>query len=544
MMMLSLIGFLGIQKDSRGYDERRWKRFRPSVGLCMQKDLSFKNYYILYQSKFINQLNFLMADIKTVAPEINVIPVVIDFDDLFDPVEALEKQLAFVSGLSDDEEYLINLTTGTHTNQLAWFKLVENNFINAKLVQSFGTSGEKQNKKKLTDDALARGHYRIIDFKLEKYDRYFSLLNDAKESSESFLKFGIKTNNEKYNKMITMIERIAIKNNHPILVDGPTGAGKTNLIKNIFNLKKSKSIIKGEFQAINCATLRSENAQSVLFGHKRGAFTGAVSERKGLIKLADKGILFLDEIGTLSMEVQGMLLHALEEKTFHPMGSDKLEKSEFVLFCGTNINLYEEVEKGNFREDLLARIDLWHFTLPGLKDRKEDIEPNLLYELKKSEKTLGVKARFNSEAMDQFLTFSISDNALWKRNFRDLSSSVIRMVTLSENGIITTQNVVEEIERLNVSWGLKNNVNLDDSKEFDKSTFLLGNDDILSLSKIDLMVLEETINVCITSKSASEAARRLYANINNVDLSQNPSGRLNKYLGKFNLSYKIISNNY
>jgi transcriptional regulatory protein RtcR len=542
--MLNLIGFLGVQKDSRGYNEKRWKKFRPSVGLCMHEGLSFDNYYILYQNKFINQLNFLIEDIKSVAPDLNIIPVAIDFDDLFDPVEALEKQLNFVSGLPEDQEYLINLTTGTHTNQLAWFKLVENNFINAKLVQAFGTGGEKQNSTKLTDNDLAKGHYRIIDFKLEKYDRYFSLMNKEKVSSESFLKFGIHTLNHEYNKMITMIERIAVKNNHPILVDGPNGAGKTNLIKNIYDLKKSKSIVKGDFQSINCATLRSENAQSVLFGHKKGAFTGAVQDRKGLISLADSGILFLDEIGTLSMDVQGMLLHVLEDGSYYPMGSDKLVTSDFVLFCGTNINLYEEVEKGNFREDLLARINLWHFTLPGLKDRKEDIEPNLLYELKKTEKTIGVKTRFNDDAKNNFVKFSISDQALWKRNFRDLSSAVIRMVTLSDNGIITTEVVNEEIERLKASWGIGSvKTNLSDNKCLDRARELIG-DSILNLSKIDIMVLEETINACVNSNSATEAAKSLYENINGEKLSMNPSGRLNKYLSKFDLSYKIISNNY
>ena len=120
---------------------------------------------------------------------------------------------------------------------------------------------------------------------------------------------------------------------------------------------------------------------SGLFGHKKGAFTGAVSDRAGLLKAADGGILFLDEIGELGSDEQAMLLRAVEEKRFLPLGSDREEGSSFQLICGTNRDLNAEVAAGRFRSDLLARIDLWSFELPGLAERREDIEPNLEYEL-------------------------------------------------------------------------------------------------------------------------------------------------------------------
>lgn len=535
--MFNLIGFLGIQKDSRGYDEKRWSKFRPSIGLCMQDDLSINNYYVLYDVRFINQMDFLKKDIEQVSPETNVIPVEMNFTDPFDPMEALEKQLDFVSSLPEGKDYLINLTTGTHINQLAWFKLVEENFINAKLVQAFGISRKDKGSKHIVAKDKARGYYNIIDFKLEKYDRYFALLDNQKVSSEDFLKSGIDTRNDQYNGMISMIEKIAVKNNHPILIDGKTGVGKTNIIKNIYDLKKSKGIVSGDFISINCATLVKDSAMSVLFGHKKGSFTGAIKDRDGLIKLSDKGVLFLDEIGTLSMDVQKMLLHALEEKSFYPMGSDSLEGSDFTLFCGSNVDLYDEVEKGNFREDLLARINLWNFTMLGLKDRREDIEPNLDYEIKRSEVDLKTKVRFNKEARKLYLDFALSDEAIWKRNFRDLNSSVVRMVTLSDNNIITVSVVDDEIKRLLKSWGInkKKSVML-----VNKAYDFIG-EDVLKMSKIDLLVLNETIDVCLSAKNASEASRVLYDNINGDKLSLNPSGRLNKYLLKFNLSFNIIN---
>src|SRR6185436_12447123 len=113
-----------------------------------------------------------------------------------------------------------------------------------------------------------------------------------------------------------------------------------------------------------------------LFGHVKGSFTGAAQDRKGLLVAADGGLLFLDEIGELGLDEQAMLLRAVEEKRFLPVGSDTEVESDFQLIAGTNRGLAEEVRSGRFRADLLARIDLWTFRLPGLAERREDVEPN------------------------------------------------------------------------------------------------------------------------------------------------------------------------
>ena len=107
------------------------------------------------------------------------------------------------------------------------------------------------------------------------------------------------------------------------------------------------------------------------------------SDRAGLLATANKGVLFLDEIGELGLDEQAMILRAIEEKRFLPVGSDKESESDFQLLAGTNRDLSQEVANGNFRADLLARLNLWTFHLPGLKDRREDIEPNIDYELRK-----------------------------------------------------------------------------------------------------------------------------------------------------------------
>lgn len=156
-----------------------------------------------------------------------------------------------------------------------------------------------------------------------------------RKEGESLLKGGIETRNAAYNKLIAQIERVAIASRTPILLTGPTGAGKSQLARRIYDLKKARHKLSGELVDVNCATIRGDSAMSALFGHTKGAFTGALDARQGLLRKANGGVLFLDEIGELGTDEQAMLLRAVEEKVFYPVGSDKEQKSDFQLVAGT-----------------------------------------------------------------------------------------------------------------------------------------------------------------------------------------------------------------
>ena len=124
-------------------------------------------------------------------------------------------------------------------------------------------------------------------------------------------------------------------------------------------------------------------------------------DRPGLLLSANEGVLFLDEIGELGLDEQAMLLRALEEKRFLPLGGDREVSSDFQLIAGTNRDLADAVRTGGFREDLLARINLWTFRLPGLADRREDIEPNVDYELEQFRRRTGTAVTFSKEARER-----------------------------------------------------------------------------------------------------------------------------------------------
>ena len=441
---LVIIGLLGPTLDT-GKGPERWEKWRPTVSLCQHENLLVSRLELLYQPKFKPLANTVTQDIATASPETAVRLVEVEFADAWDFEEVYGTLHEFARTYefnTDREDYLIHITTGTHVAQICLFLLTEARYFPARLIQ---TAPDPR-----TRDAA--GRFEIIDLDLSKYDRLVSRLQQEREASVSFLKAGIATRSKKFNQLIARIEEVAVKSKAPLLLQGPTGAGKSSLAKRVYELKRHKHQVTGAFVEINCATMRGDAAMSALFGHVKGAFTGALKDRPGLLRAADHGVLFLDEIGELGADEQAMLLRALEDKTFLPLGGDREVRSEFQLIVGTNRDLATLVRAGKFREDLLARINLWTFSLPGLRERSEDIEPNLDFELTHFAERNGTQATFTREARARFLQFATSHDARWDGNFRDLNAAVTRMATLADNGRINTALVDEEIARLRANW--------------------------------------------------------------------------------------------
>jgi transcriptional regulatory protein RtcR len=411
--------------------------------------------------------------------------------------------------------------------QICLFLLTESRRFPARLVQTGPRRGGEK------DPA---GVYSIIDLDLSRYDRIAMRFEKEQRDDISFLKAGIETRNPAFNALIERIERVALRSREPILLTGPTGAGKSFLARRIFELKKSRRRLTGDFVEVNCATLRGDMAMSTLFGHKKGAFTGALGDRAGMLRAADGGMLFLDEIGELGADEQSMLLRAIEEKRFLPMGSDREVESDFQLICGTNRDLLRDVEKGRFRADLLARINLWTFGMPGLKERPEDIAPNLDFELEKFARKDGVRVSFNREAARRFLDFATSPDALWSANFRDFNGAVTRMATLAEGGRVTVGDVAEEIERLRASWGSTD----DGGPAGDIVTDVLGETGAAGLDRFDRVQLADVLTVIRECKTLSAAGRRLFAVSRGSRKRPNDADRLRKYLDRFGVDWRKI----
>ncbi|MBN1500931.1 MAG: RNA repair transcriptional activator RtcR, partial [Spirochaetes bacterium] len=508
----------------RGFDSKRWSRWRPSVCICQHETLLINKYYLLYQKKDKTLCDLIINDISLISPETETYPVCLDFEDPWDFEEVYEGLYNYISTLNfdpDEEEYLFHITTGTHVAQICIFLLTESRLFPGKLLQ---TSPSKN----------SCGTYAVIDLDLSKYDRIAQRYRQEMKNDISFLKHGIETKNEMFNKLIEHIEYVVLRTNDPVLLTGPTGAGKSVLAKRIYELKKLRGLVKGNFIEINCATLRGDAAMSALFGHKKGSFTGAVNDRAGLLKAADKGMIFLDEVGELGPDEQAMLLRAIEEKKFTPLGSDKEEQSSFELICGTNRNLKDDISTGKFREDLLARINLWTFKLPGLRDRREDIGPNIDYELKRYEEKNGIRISFNKEAKEKFMTFAQLPDSVWNSNFRDLNAAVTRMSVLCREGRINADIVNDEIERLQNNWKNEN------TSEDNTLMNLLSIEQIKAIDLFDRVQLCEVVRVCRKSDSLSHAGRILFS-VSRIEKNKtNDADRLRKYLSKYGLSWEMV----
>lgn len=238
-------------------------------------------------------------------------------------------------------------------------------------------------------------------------------------------------------KLKMLISQVA-RSNAPILIQGETGTGK-ELVAYAIHQRSSRCDQK--YQPVDCGSISESVMGSELFGHVKGAFTGAHAATVGLIRSADKGTLFLDEVGELSLSMQAKLLRTIQEKQVRPVGDTKSYAVNLHLITATNRNLEEEVEKGNFREDLFFRLNVITLTVPPLRDRLDDVPLLAGY---------FVRCFKSADAMVQ----SISDSALdllcryeWPGNVRELENVIRRAVAIGQHEQILPKDLPSNLKR-------------------------------------------------------------------------------------------------
>ncbi|GBF11266.1 sigma-54-dependent transcriptional regulator [Tepidibacillus infernus] len=244
------------------------------------------------------------------------------------------------------------------------------------------------------------------------------------------MQFEIIGEHPKLKMLLEMTKRLA-QSHVPVLIEGESGTGKELIARAVHTWSERSN---QPFIAINSGALMENLLESELFGHAKGAFTGAVSEKKGLVEMAHKGTLFLDEIGEMPLSLQVKLLRFLESGEFRRVGENQLRRVDVRLVAATNRNLEEEIEKGNFREDLYFRLNVMKLVVPPLRERKSDIPLLAAYFLKKYQQRYGRKEL--SPATIEALT-----NYHFPGNVRELSHLIERGVLLSSNEKIEPQDI-------------------------------------------------------------------------------------------------------
>ena len=232
----------------------------------------------------------------------------------------------------------------------------------------------------------------------------------------------------KMEKVLVQVAKAA-DSDSTICIEGESGTGK-ELIAKTLHLASSRA--DRQFVAINCAAIPEMLVESELFGYEKGAFTGAVQNKKGLFSQAQRGTFFLDEISEMPLFMQAKLLRVMQEKEFFPVGGRKAIKMDIRFIATSNKNLKDEVKKGNFREDLFYRIHVIVIQLPPLRERKGDIPVLSHYFLDKLSKDKGKKITgFSSTALQKLMLYS------WPGNVRELQNTIESAVTMSNEDIIS-----------------------------------------------------------------------------------------------------------
>lgn len=290
----------------------------------------------------------------------------------------------------------------------------------------------------LAVEAMKKGAYDFIQ-------KSMNLLDQVEINVERTLQYGnlVKENkrlknalNDKWNyigetrsiKEIKQLVTTVAESRSTVLISGESGTGKELVARSIHYLSPRQD---GPFIKVNCAALPEGLIESELFGHEKGAFTGALRSRAGMFERACGGTFLLDEIGEMPIHVQAKLLRVLQEREISKVGGDNSVSVDVRIVATTNRDLREEVAKGNFREDLFYRLNVFHIQLPPLRDRMEDFEVLANHFVQKYNAENG----FNVEGLEPEC-FDIMRKHTWPGNIRELENAVERSVVLTRNGLI------------------------------------------------------------------------------------------------------------
>lgn len=334
------------------------------------------------------------------------------------------------------------------------------------LVTGFGTVESAVNAMKLG----AFGYFikgndpEVLLKEIEKLVKIKKLEKDNISIRNKLMNFNylLDSNNEKFKNILRVSEKAALSNSN-ILILGESGTGKEVIAKYIHQFSERKH---ENFIAVNCQIFSDGVLESELFGHEKGAFTGAIEKRIGRFEEANNGTLFLDEIGELSLNTQVKLLRAIENKTFERIGSNKSINTDIRLVSATNRKINEEIKNGKFREDLYYRINTITIEVPPLRERKEDIQILINFFLNQMQHEMKKKITEIEEGLIDILV-----KYDYPGNIRELKNIIERLVVLSDDGVIRKRDLPdlkivgsEEVQDINDIKSLKDVRNLAELK--------------------------------------------------------------------------------
>ena len=349
--------------------------------------------------------------------------------NLVDPTDyaailrGLRTHIKKIQDISNKLDFYIAIASGTPQMHACWVLLAAAGEIPAKLLNVRPPQFVTKDRPLITEIDLTSREFPIVKSLMgEKV----ASENDAVDFSSAVLQLCIVGDHP---TMLQALETGALlaPSNAPVLILGETGTGKELIARFIHSLSGRQ---KDRFITINCAAIPGELVESVLFGHKRGAFTGAIDDQIGKFDSADRGSLFLDEIGDLPGSAQAKLLRILQDGLVEPIGAKKPHKVNVRIIAATNRDLRRLVRQGKFREDLFYRLNVGEIKLPSLRERRSDIPKLALYILDRINSSLKKPKRLSPGALTRLQTHS------WPGNVRDLENVIERSARLCRHDVL------------------------------------------------------------------------------------------------------------
>ena len=281
-----------------------------------------------------------------------------------------------------------------------------------------------------------------------------------------------------FKDILKLVEKIA-STDATVLITGSSGTGKEGIAKMIHTHSNRSG---NDLIVVNCAAIPKELIESELFGHVRGAFTGAIRDKKGKFELADGSSIFLDEIGEMPLELQAKLLRVIQERIIEPVGSESSKEIDVRIIAATNINLKEKIEQGKFREDLFYRLNVIPIEIPSLSERKEDISVLIQEFIRRF--TKGEQITIAPQLQSRLLEYS------WPGNVRELENLIERMVILRKSNQLTLGDLPSD-------FGMQ----IEKSKQTDTGT--TKDDSYISFNDSEKKVITDALTKCGWNKSAA-----------------------------------------
>ena len=372
-------------------------------------------------------------ELKSLKPEteITVVEVVLTDPTDYSAImrEIRLKVVPLLKGFGNRIDLSVAVASGTPQMHAVWLLMVASGEIPARLLNV------RPSRFVTVESPLVSE----IDFKSREFPEIrrveipeFETADIQKDVGEIVRSLGIVGNHPEFKKAVE-IAAILAPSDVPILILGETGTGK-ELLARLVHLASGRPADK--FVAINCAAIPKELVESILFGHRKGAFTGAISNQEGKFCQADGGSLFLDELGELPFDSQAKLLRVLQEGEIEPLGASKTHNVNVRLIGATNIDLTRAVRQGKFREDLYYRMNVGEIRLPALRERRTDIAQVALALLDRINARLKYPKRLTSEAL---LRLQLYD---WPGNIRDMSNVIERSARLTNSTVIDADDLI------------------------------------------------------------------------------------------------------